>query len=535
MKRIIAAASAMLIFTACSVSNDIRLPDETDSTEFMTEQPTESIETELTEITVDNSEMDKNENVLTTLGTYTDGRIKLIHDGIISGGGYSGRLFLRSEDNKGNTISEISLVGNDPTDFFYINAPENTAYGLREINSCLIAWETGYSEGKQTRLFEVEADGRLIPFTYHSDESCSEFVYEDCLITSCICSNNSIYAHYDSDKADNDSVQYCYDLGNRRYTEYLVDLEENTVYVLGSYDCMTDNEITSAIEKWDARSKLSSGQLWHTYLNEYFVEVIGEDSEREETYKLVPPEIASTSAELEEYIRSAYSARYNEQELSGLHEELFGGDYPPFYEDERGLVYAESYRGVPYRFNFDTVRVISHEKGRARAMAIASGVDDLKVYFIDLVNEKGVWLFDGIEDIAAPGNTYYCQVRRKSNSADGCWLYLCSSFVPSGHKAGEKIDIHFNAVSSLVDGESSMLADENGNAVSYVFYRYDEEPVPLEYGEKTITLPQEGKDEYIAITPKEKGKYYFAYGAVFVAQNGERYEVSSGPVPVWIE
>ncbi len=37
-----------------------------------------------------------------------------------------------------------------------------------------------------------------------------------------------------------------------------------------------------------------------------------------------------------------------------------------------------------------------------------------------------------------------------------------------------------------------LLADENGNAVSYVFYRYDEEPVPLEYGEKTITLPQEG-------------------------------------------
>lgn len=407
--------TAALWLCGCSpdTDNNIQDTEQTDVLETAVSDIEEIVQTEMTEPVLSETALQEFDSdvvqydgqVLDSVKIAYNKVVQLVFTGAYSFdyGEYNGTLelvcYTLVNGTKGSELGRCTIYDNKS---FWLRSPvSGSEYGLTTINSEIISFQNNMTSGvTAVRLFELERNGEIKPFTIAEDENYSDIIlneYEFAAANFRWSVNSYTFPGegYSSDDL-NSIVHNCYDFGSRRYVEYDVDCETNMITIAGSFDYKSDADISYAVEKADIRQKFAYGFAYSTYLDDYMTK-IGEDQDRGEEYFQVDPAIVSDRDELMSFIRSGFSERYASIYFRDLEEEMFGGDYPVFTENEDGLVYIYCYRGVPHSYDFDTVRVLEQDGDSAAAIVCGHSLDQSVYEIAHLVKENGIWVVDDYE------------------------------------------------------------------------------------------------------------------------------------------
>ena len=465
--------------------------------------------------------------------------ISLYFSGTSEGNSYSGTLTLVSVSQNG-TEHSCKIFDNEAFTLTPPEHSENIGYFsengfLYAESSELISFSRIDGGRKYLRLFELEKDKSLVPISVIPDDDYSniiidgyEFVSEDFM------HSTNAFINYDKPRESewfgaNRYAYCCFDYGENNYYEWLVDLETDEAYITGSADFHRDEEVTEAVrELWDIYLfgngyELDFGSAYGQYL-----ETLSGDETDEISYYRVSPELAANREELMEYLRAPFTDECADF-LRLTEEELFEGDYPVFTEDENGLVYISSYRGVPIKIHYDdydTVRVTASEGDTVDAVACGSSVDGYYAVNFEFVRQDGKLTASSVRfSLREVGTAFLMQLSNDSI------LFSRKLVDPFKVRAGESFETEIGtAHTALVrsDGGSGIICrleraeDFSGTDLS-----------PFYTSESTETFPYYHTEKF-TLTPEESGKYIYWAGARYISEDGEVRDVILGPQTVHV-
>lgn len=543
-----AVISSLLLLTACGPrdidaepTDTLQMPPETESTVSVSVL-SETV-SDLSEPVSDFSEpaaetlppADYGE-LLDTLGIdWIKADISLYFSGTSEGNSYSGTLTLVSVSQNG-TEHSCKIFDNEA---FILTPPEhseNDGYFsekgfLYAESSELISFSRIDGGRKYLRLFELEKDKSLVPISVIPDDDYSDIITGEYEFASDEFNfNANADVRYDKTYSNaNDYAYACFDYGENNYYEWLVDLKTDTAYIAGSLDFHRDDEVTEAVrELWDIYLfgngyELDFGSAYGQYL-----ETLSGDETDEISYYRVSPELAANREELMEYLRAPFTDECADF-LRLTEEELFEGDYPVFTEDENGLVYISSYRGVPIKIHYDdydTVRVTASEGDTVDAVACGSSVDGYYAVNFEFVRQDGKLTASSVRfSLREVGTAFLMQLSNDSI------LFSRKLVDPFKVRAGESFETEIGtAHTALVrsDGGSGIICrleraeDFSGTDLS-----------PFYTSESTEVFPYYHTEKF-TLTPEESGKYIYWAGARYISEDGEVKDVILGPQTVHV-
>ena len=544
-------AAISLALLLCSCGNNDDEPKNTEPTDAITtaisftEAPADTAQTsdtasEYDELLAVSEELDS----LRT--SYSKLTIGLYFAGNRDGDNYDGTLAIKVQ--LGKLKPSVCIIYDNES--FTMSAPEAdpNAQSLSEngflvLNPDQMLIFQRVVDGKTyLRLFEIEKNKDIIPITITPDEDYSDIILND---SEFISENFSFSTNQYKNFSDNtvygddlnDYALCCYDYGESRYIEWLVDLYSDTAQISGSLDYHADNDIAAALEK--AKSAL---YMAHGYENSFdntyeeYLTYIGNDEELEEGYYRISPEFAGSREELIARLSEPLTEKCAAMERI-TEEQLFGGDHSIFREDEYGLIYAAAYRGVPTRYMYDTVRVLTSDESTAHAVALGHTLDSTAMSDFYFSRENGEWKLDygkSLSDDTA--GSYFGN--HSQYAFDQQWLYLFAYFDPFRINAGEEFTLKMSAIHS---GSGVSLAEtKDGELIFCRFIKaedFDMNDIAELYAEdpplQRITADTYEK-EFTYNLP-ESGKYIFIAKCRYVSDNGETTDIISGPQTVHVK
>lgn len=555
MKHILPAIITIsaLLLCACETQKEPKNTEPTDTFSLsVTQQETEETAAEelaavsQTEITASKyDELIRHSDKIDSLKTNWDNKnIGLYFSGSRDGDIYNGTLAIKTQ--QGYDEPSVCIIFEDES--FTMSSPETYEYAFSISENGFLNLQTNellifrrISNGQtHIRLFEIEKNGKIIPISITPDEDHSDiFINGNEFISESFNFSLNSYVNFNDNIIEGDKLNeyalICYDYGENRYFEWLVDLDTDTAQISGSLDYYIDDDITAAVENVWKTIYLANGQelsFDHTY--EQYLTYMEKDDEREETYYRISPELAGSREELIALLREPFTE--NGADLMHITDEgLFGGDEPVFMEDEEGLIYASAYRGVPVQIEADTVRVLSSDESSAHAIAYGSCIDGFYMKDFLFVRENGEWKLDTISNQSTPIGTY---LGSKSLYAFDQWLHLSMYFNPFEIKAGEDFTVKISTVHSGKD--ISMARDESGNVIICRFEKaedFKETDLARFYTENAElqAFTMETYEEEFTFNLPESGKYIFWAGGRYVSEEGETADLIAGPQIVHVK
>lgn len=456
--------------------------------------------------------------------------ISLYFSGTSEGDSYSGTLTLVSVSQNG-TEHSCKIFDNEAFTLTPPEHSENIGYFsekgfLYAESSELISFSRIDGGRKYLRLFELEKDKSLVPISVIPDDDYSDIITGEYEFASDEFNfNANADVRYDKTYSNaNDYAYACFDYGENNYYEWLVDLKTDTAYIAGSLDFHRDDEVTDAVRHlWDIYLfangyEMSFGSAYSEYL-----EYMSGDETGETGYYRISPKLASNREELMDFVR----APFTDECADSLHlteEELFEGSDPIFTEDSEGLVYINSYRGVPTHIDYDgydTVRVTASDADTVDAIAYGSSVDGLYPIRFEFITQDGRLTASRVETSAYD----YMGTFFSSRFADGA-ISTEELLNPFDVKAGESYEVEISALSAnFIKSDSGdgiicrleRAEDFSGTDLSRFYTDESRETLPYNYSES------------FDFTPTETGKYIYWAGARYISEDGETKDVILGP------
>lgn len=224
------------------------------------------------------------------------------------------------------------------------------------------------NSGSAVRLFDISILGKISPYTC---EGSYEISGENMEFMQGTYNNEYLF----------------YDLGSRIYTEYSADSESKTIKCKGTMNYRSDIDATYLVMRSDCLDKTFSGNMTACMFGDYLTET---DRDSLSVYYRVSPDFARTREELENIFAAAFTEEYMYGRANIF--ESYDKNLPPiFSEDEEGLIYAEYYLGIPVRFDYDTVRVITDNTDPDTLAAVVFGPMEgdrcMNIYYFDKTQE----------------------------------------------------------------------------------------------------------------------------------------------------
>ena len=456
--------------------------------------------------------------------------IGLYFSGTSEGNSYNGTLTLVSVSQNG-TEHSCKIFDNEAFTLTPPEHSENAGYFsengfLYAESSELISFSRIDGGRKYLRLFELEKDKSLVPISVIPDDDYSGIItgeYE--FVSDEFNFNANADVRYDKTYSNaNDYAYACFDYGENNYYEWLIDLKTDTAYIAGSLDFHRDDEVTDAVRHlWDIYLfangyEMSFGSAYSEYL-----EFMSGDETGETGYYRVSPELASNRRELMDFIRSPFTDECADS-LHLTEEELFEGSEPIFTEDSEGLVYINSYRGVPTHIDYDdydTVRVTASDADTVDAIAYGSSVDGLYPIRFEFITQDGRLTASRVETSAYD----YMGTFFSSRFADGA-ISTEELLNPFDVKAGESYEVEISALSA------KFIKSDSGNGIICRLERAEDfsgtDLSPFYTSESTEVFPYYHTEKF-TLTPEESGKYIYWAGARYISEDGEVKDVILGP------
>lgn len=461
--------------------------------------------------------------------------ISLYFSGTSEGDSYSGTLTLVSVSQNG-TEHSCKIFDNEA---FALTPPEhseNIGYFsekgfLYAESSEVISFSRIDGGRKYLRLFELEKDKSLVPISVIPDDDYSDIItgeYE--FVSDEFNFNANADVRYDKTYSNaNDYAFACFDYGENNYYEWLVDLKTDTAYIAGSADFHRDDEVTDAVRHlWDIYLfangyEMSFGSAYSEYL-----EFMSGDETGETGYYRVSPELASNREELMDFVREPFTDECADSLLL-TEEELFEGSDPIFTEDSEGLVYINSYRGVPTHIDYDgydTVRVTASEGDTVDAIAYGSSVDGLYPVSFEFITQDGRLTASRVKTSAYD----YMGTFFSSRFADGA-ISTEELLNPFDVKSWESYEVEISALSA------NFIKSDSGDGIICRLERAEDfsgtDLSPFYTSESTEVFPYYHTEKF-TLTPEESGKYIFWAGARYISEDGEVRDVILGPQTVHV-
>lgn len=456
--------------------------------------------------------------------------ISLYFSGTSEGNSYSGTLTLVSVSQNG-TEHSCKIFDNEA---FILTPPEHSENGgyfsengfLYAESSELISFSRIDGGRKYLRLFELEKDKSLVPISVIPDDDYSDIItgeYE--FVSDEFNFNANADVRYDKTYSNaNDYAYACFDYGENNYYEWLVDLKTDTAYIAGSLDFHRDDEVTDAVRHlWEIYlfangHEMSFGSAYSEYL-----EFMSGDETGETGYYRISPKLASNREELMDFVREPFTDECADS-LYLTEEDLFEGSDPIFTEDSEGLVYINSYRGVPTHIDYDgydTVRVTASEGDTVDAIAYGSSVDGLYPIRFEFITQDGRLTASRVETSAYD----YMGTFFSSRFADGA-ISTEEPLNPFDVKAGESYEVEISALSA------NFIKSDSGDGIICRLERAEDfsgtDLFRFYTDENRETLPYNYSESF-DFTPTETGKYIYWAGARYISEDGETKDVILGP------
>lgn len=461
--------------------------------------------------------------------------ISLYFLGTSEGNSYSGTLTLVSVSQNG-TEHSCKIFYNEAFTLTPPEHSENIGYFsekgfLYAESSELISFSRIDGGRKYLRLFELEKDKSLVPISVIPDDDYNDIItgeYE--FVSDEFNFNANADVRYDKTYSNaNDYAYACFDYGENNYYEWLVDLKTDTAYIAGSLDFHRDDEVTDAVRHlWEIYLfangyEMSFGSAYSEYL-----EFMSGDETGETGYYRVSPKLASNRRELMDFVREPFTDECADS-LHLTEEELFEGSDPIFTEDSEGLVYINSYRGVPTHIDYDgydTVRVTASDADTVDAIAYGSSVDGLYPISFEFITQDGRLTASRVETSAYDYmGTFFLGL-----SADGA-ISTEKSLNPFDVKAGESYEVEISALSA------NFIKSDSGDGIICRLERAEDfsgtDLFRFYTDENRETLPYNYSESF-DFTPTETGKYIYWAGARYISEDGEVRDVILGPQTVHV-
>lgn len=461
--------------------------------------------------------------------------IGLYFSGTSEGNSYSGTLTLVSVSQNG-TEHSYKIFDNEA---FILTPPEhseNIGYFsekgfLYAESSELISFSRIDGGRKYLRLFELEKDKSLVPISVIPDDDYSDIItgeYE--FVSDEFNFNANADVRYDKMYSNaNDYAYACFDYGENNYYEWLVDLKTDTAYIAGSLDFHRDDEVTDAVRHlWEIYLfangyEMSFGSAYSEYL-----EFMSGDETGETAYYRISPKLAADRRELMDFVREPFTDECADS-LYLTEEELFEGSDPIFTEDSEGLVYINSYRGVPTHIDYDgydTVRVTASDADTVDAIAYGSSVDGLYPIRFEFITQDGRLTASRVKTSAYD----YMGTFFSSRFADGA-ISTEELLNPFDVKSWESYEVEISALSA------NFIKSDSGDGIICRLERAEDfsgtDLSPFYTSESTEVFPYYHTEKFI-LTPEESGKYIFWAGARYISEDGDVRDVILGPQTVHV-
>lgn len=461
--------------------------------------------------------------------------ISLYFSGTSEGNSYSGTLTLVSVSQNG-TEHSCKIFDNEAFTLIPPEHSEDDGYFsekgfLYAESSELISFSRIDGGRKYLRLFELEKDKSLVPISVIPDDDYSDIItgeYE--FVSDEFNFNANADVRYDKTYSNaNDYAYACFDYGENNYYEWLVDLKTDTAYIAGSLDFHRDDEVTDAVRHlWEIYLfangyEMSFGSAYSEYL-----EYMSGDETGETGYYRISPKLASNREELMDFVREPFTDECADS-LHLTEEELFEGSDPIFTEDSEGLVYINSYRGVPTHIDYDgydTVRVTASDADTVDAIAYGSSVDGLYPIRFEFITQDGRLTASRVETSAYD----YMGTFFSSRFADGA-ISTEELLNPFDVKAGESYGVEISALSA------GFIKSDSGDGIICRLERAEDfsgtDLSPFYTSESTEVFPYYHTEKF-TLTPEESGKYIYWAGARYISEDGEVKDVILGPQTVHV-
>lgn len=461
--------------------------------------------------------------------------ISLYFSGTSEGDSYSGTLTLVSVSQNG-TEHSCKIFDNEA---FALTPPEhseNIGYFsekgfLYAESSEVISFSRIDGGRKYLRLFELEKDKSLVPISVIPDDDYSDIItgeYE--FASEKFNFNANADVRYDKTYSNaNDYAFACFDYGENNYYEWLIDLKTDTAYIAGSLDFHRDDEVTDAVRHlWEIYLfangyEMSFGSAYSEYL-----EFMSGDEMGETAYYRISPKLAADRRELMDFVREPFTDECADS-LYLTEEELFEGSDPIFTEDSEGLVYINSYRGVPTHIDYDsydTVRVTASEGDTVNAIAYGSSVDGLYPVSFEFITQDGRLTASRVKTSAYD----YMGTFFSSRFADGA-ISTEELLNPFDVKSWESYEVEISALSA------NFIKSDSGDGIICRLERAEDfsgtDLAPFYTSESTEVFPYYHTEKF-TLTPEESGKYIYWAGARYISEDGEVRDVILGPQTVHV-
>lgn len=456
--------------------------------------------------------------------------ISLYFSGTSEGNSYSGTLTLVSVSQNG-TEHSCKIFDNEAFTLTPPEHSENAGYFsengfLYAESSEVISFSRIDGGRKYLRLFELEKDKSLVPISVIPDDDYSDIItgeYE--FVSDEFNFNANADVRYDKTYSNaNDYAFACFDYGENNYYEWLIDLKTDTAYIAGSLDFHRDDEVTDAVRHlWEIYLfangyEMSFGSAYSEYL-----EFMSGDETGETAYYRISPKLAADRRELMDFVREPFTDECADSLLL-TEEELFEGSDPIFTEDSEGLVYINSYRGVPTHIDYDsydTVRVTASEGDTVNAIAYGSSVDGLYPIRFEFITQDGRLKASRVETSAYD----YMGTLFSSRFADGA-ISTEKLLNPFDVKEGESYEVEISALSA------NFIKSDSGDGIICRLERAEDflgtDLSPFYTSESTEVFPYYHTEKF-TLTPEESGKYIYWAGARYISEDGEVKDVILGP------
>ena len=460
--------------------------------------------------------------------------IGLYFSGTSEGDSYSGTLTLVSVSQNG-TEHSCKIFDNEAFTLTPSEHSENIGYFsekgfLYAESSELISFSRIDGGRKYLRLFELEKDKSLVPISVIPDDDYSDIITGEYEFASekFIFSTNAVVNYDDSNTYSGDNMgdyaYACFDYGENNYYEWLVDLKTDTAYITGSLDFHRDDEVTDAVRHlWEIYLFAKGDGLIFNGAYSDCLEYMSGDEAGVTGYYRVSPELASNRSELMDFVREPFTDECADSMLL-TEEELFEGSDPVFTEDSEGLVYINSYRGVPIHIDYDgydTVRVTASEEATVNALAYGSSVDMLYPISFEFITQNGRLTATGVKN-----SWYDCMgAFFLGLSADGA-IRTEKPLNPFDVKAGESYEVEISALSA------KFIKSDSGDGIICRLERAEDfsgtDLSSFYTSESTEVFPYYHTEKF-TLTPEESGKYIYWAGARYISEDGEVKDVILGP------
>lgn len=543
-----AVISSLLLLTACGPrdidaepTDTLQMPPETESTVSVTVL-SETV-SDLSEPVSDFSEpvtetlppADYGELLDTLSIDWIKADISLYFSGTSEGDSYSGTLTLVSVSQNG-TEHSCKIFDNEAFTLTPPEHSENIGYFsekgfLYAESSELISFSRIDGGRKYLRLFELEKDKSLVPISVIPDDDYSDIItgeYE--FASEKFNFNANADVRYDKTYSNaNDYAFACFDYGENNYYEWLIDLKTDTAYIAGSLDFHRDDEVTDAVRHlWEIYLfangyEMSFGSAYSEYL-----EFMSGDETGETAYYRISPKLASNREELMDFVREPFTDECADS-LYLTEEELFEGSDPIFTEDSEGLVYINSYRGVPTHIDYDgydTVRVTASDADTVDAIAYGSSVDGLYPIRFEFITQDGRLTASRVKTSAYD----YMGTFFSSRFADGA-ISTEELLNPFDVKSWESYEVEISALSA------NFIKSDSGDGIICRLERAEDfsgtDLSPFYTSESTEVFPYYHTEKF-TLTPEESGKYIFWAGARYISEDGDVRDVILGPQTVHV-